>query len=134
MKLSETEFQVKVGPSLLCGKQMGNVYCGSVYASLISLICTLTNAELVTFYPSLVMVGGRLEKELEYLAMDQALVARYLCYLLNQMPWLLWIALEIPLICMGNSMNVLKLLRLVMRRYHTSRAYFQYLLRLLGDG
>ena len=39
MTLSKEEFRIKVAPGLLLAKELGNIYCGSVYACLASLLC-----------------------------------------------------------------------------------------------
>jgi hydroxymethylglutaryl-CoA synthase len=37
--LSKDDFETRVAPSLLLAKELGNIYCGSVYACLSSLVC-----------------------------------------------------------------------------------------------
>ncbi|KAJ3057335.1 hypothetical protein HK102_011072, partial [Quaeritorhiza haematococci] len=46
MELTKQSFQNKVGPSLTCAKMCGNMYCGSLYAGLVSLLANVTSEEL----------------------------------------------------------------------------------------
>lgn len=50
MARSKQEFESKVHPSLLCAKNMGNMYCGSLYFGLASLISQIDSEELVNSY------------------------------------------------------------------------------------
>lgn len=39
-------FEEKVVPTLECAKNMGNIYCGSLYAGIASLLCSVESADL----------------------------------------------------------------------------------------
>jgi len=45
--LSNDRFQSKVVPTLLLAKELGNIYCGSVYSCLISLLSMKSDQELI---------------------------------------------------------------------------------------
>jgi len=47
MSLSKHEFTRKVEPSLMAARQLGNMYCGSLYAGLISLLVQTPSSELM---------------------------------------------------------------------------------------
>ncbi len=48
MNFTKSEFKTKVSPSLLAAKNMGNMYCGSLYGGLASLLSTIPPNELVS--------------------------------------------------------------------------------------
>lgn len=58
MLLSKNEFEEKVNLSLECARMVGNMYCGSVYAGLVSLISQQT--ELVLYLTNSCRVGKEL--------------------------------------------------------------------------
>jgi hydroxymethylglutaryl-CoA synthase len=47
MNLTKMEFAKKVTPSLIAAKNMGNMYCGSLYGGLASLLSAVPPQELV---------------------------------------------------------------------------------------
>ena len=50
MEFTKSSFQQKVGPSLLLAKQLGNMYCGSVYACFASALNEIPAQELVCIF------------------------------------------------------------------------------------
>lgn len=47
MQLSKDSFETQVMPSLTMAKQIGNMYCGSLYAGLVSLVSNVPYSQLV---------------------------------------------------------------------------------------
>lgn len=47
MKHTNKQFETKVSPSLLCAKNMGNMYCASLYFGLASLLTSVDSDSLV---------------------------------------------------------------------------------------
>jgi hydroxymethylglutaryl-CoA synthase len=48
MAVTKSSFDKKVKPSLKCAKELGNMYCGSLYGGLVALVSTIPSEQLVS--------------------------------------------------------------------------------------
>jgi len=68
---TKSEFEARVLPTLLCSKNMGNLYCGSLYSGLCSLISEIDSERLV------IVSNISKASELDSFPMDQAWLHRF---------------------------------------------------------
>ena len=47
MAFTKDSFAARVAPSLTCAKNLGNMYCGSLYGGLVSLLSNINSQDLV---------------------------------------------------------------------------------------